>query len=234
MEMMEIILLIAGGVIFVLSFFIPDKKRGSDGLGHSAEDEIRELARREVESLRVHVDEVVEEAVSDAMEKAERTLERLCNEKIMAVNEYSDTVLNEIHKNHEEAVFLYDMLNNKHTSLKNTVAEVNSSVKEAEERVRSLQQQSPEAPFQGGMKAEEAVAWEQPEDVFSEEAEKGKTVSACQAPEKWAEECGQDYNNNEKILRLYKKGKSAVMIAKELELGIGEVRLVIDLFRNQS
>ena len=136
MEMMEIILLIAGGVIFVLSFFIPDRKGSSGSLGSSAENEVRELVRREIDSLRSHVDEVVEESVADSMEKAERTLERLCNEKIMAVNEYSDTVLNEIHKNHEETVFLYDMLNNKHTSLKNTVAEVNSSVKEAEEMVR--------------------------------------------------------------------------------------------------
>lgn len=234
MEMMEIILLIAGGVIFVLSFFIPDKKGGSDGLGRLAEDEIRELARREVESLRVHVDEVVEESVSDAMEKAERTLERLCNEKIMAVNEYSDTVLNEIHKNHEEAVFLYDMLNNKHTSLKNTVAEVNSSVKEAEERVRSLQQQAPEATVQGSLQAEGAAELEQAETVIPEAAEKGKMASGVQAPEEWPKERGLDYNNNEKILGLYKKGESAVMIAKELGLGIGEVRLVIDLFRNQS
>ncbi|HBA48586.1 MAG TPA: hypothetical protein DCZ91_12470 [Lachnospiraceae bacterium] len=234
MEMMEIILLIAGGVIFVLSFFIPDRKGVSDGLGRFAEDEVRKLVRRELESQRVHVDEVVEESVSDAIEKAERTLERLCNEKIMAVNEYSDTVLNEIHKNHEEAVFLYDMLNNKHTSLKNTVAEVNSSVKEAEEMVRSLQQQTPEAPVQGSVSAEEVAAWEPSETVFPEASERGKMIPADRSPEEWPEERGQDYNNNDKILRLYKKGKSAVMIAKELELGIGEVRLVIDLFRNQS
>ena len=234
MEMMEIILLIAGGVIFVLSFFIPDRKGASDGLGRFAEEEVRELVRREVGSLRVHVDEVVDESVSDAMEKAERTLERLCNEKIMAVNEYSDTVLNEIHKNHEEAVFLYDMLNNKHTSLKNTVAEVNASVKEAEETVRALQQHTPEASVQGRMMEEETAVWEQPETVYPEAAEKGKVISDGQEPEEWPQECGQDFNNNEKILRLYKKGKSAVMIAKELELGIGEVRLVIDLHRNQS
>ena len=50
MEMMEIILLIAGGVIFVLSFFIPDRKGASEGLGRSAEEEVRELVRREVRS----------------------------------------------------------------------------------------------------------------------------------------------------------------------------------------
>ena len=37
-------------------------------------------------------------------------------------------------------------------------------------------------------------------------------------------------NNNEEILRLHKEGKSNVAIAKELGLGVGEVKLVIDLF----
>ena len=38
-------------------------------------------------------------------------------------------------------------------------------------------------------------------------------------------------NNNERILKLNAEGKSVVEIAKELGLGIGEVKLVIDLFR---
>ena len=37
-------------------------------------------------------------------------------------------------------------------------------------------------------------------------------------------------NNNERILELHGAGKSNMAIAKELGLGIGEVKLVIDLF----
>ena len=37
-------------------------------------------------------------------------------------------------------------------------------------------------------------------------------------------------NSNERILELHKAGKSNMAIAKELGLGIGEVKLVIDLF----
>lgn len=232
MEMMEIILLAAGGIIFVLSFFIPDKKGASGGLGRSAENEIKELVSREMESLRAHVDEVVEESIADAMERTERSLERLTNEKIMAVNEYSDTVLAEIHKNHEEAVFLYDMLNNKHTSLKNTAAEVNAAVRQAEEAVHSLEQMIPEAAAAEGRAGEEADTRNQPEDSYAgpaAEPEKGETAPAEEGPE----DGEHDYNNNEKILRLYRQGKPAAVIAKELELGIGEVRLVIDLFRKQ-
>ncbi len=37
---------------------------------------------------------------------------------------------------------------------------------------------------------------------------------------------------NEQILTLHKQGKSTVAIAKELGLGVGEVKLVIDLYKN--
>ena len=121
MDIMEIILLIAGGIIFLLSFFIPDRRTQASAA--VSEDEVQSLITRELGTVREHVDDVVEEAISCSMEKTERSLERLSNEKIMAVSEYSDTVLGEIHKSHEEIMFLYDMLNNKHISLKNTVAE---------------------------------------------------------------------------------------------------------------
>lgn len=232
MEVTEIILLVAGGLIFILSFFIPDRKYAAGSSSRFSESEIRELVSRELESMKSHVDEMAEESVAETMEKTERALERLSNEKIMAVNEYSDTVLTEIHKNHEEAVFLYDMLNNKHTSLKNTVAEVNTVVREAEEAKHSLEQRIPEAVGTVDRGGEEAAAWSQAEaEVAVTEQENGEIAAV---PEEWPTDGEQDYNSNEKILRLYRQGKSAVMIAKELELGIGEVRLVIDLFRKQS
>ena len=50
-------------------------------------------------------------------------------------------------------------------------------------------------------------------------------------PEKPEDERG---SSNQKILDLYRKGKSAVDIAKELGLGVGEVKLVIGLFREED
>ena len=37
-------------------------------------------------------------------------------------------------------------------------------------------------------------------------------------------------NKNEMILKLHREGKSNVEVARELGLGMGEVKLVIDLF----
>lgn len=244
MDIMEIVLLAAGGIIFVLSFFIPDRKNAMTGMsGALAEEEVRALVEQELEGMRGRVDDVAEEAAAYAMEKTERALERLSNEKIMAVGEYSDTVLSEIHRNHEEAMFLYDMLNNKHTSLKNTVSEVNLAVKGAEEKIALLQGQ-----VSAGTVKEEKTAEE--EDLFSVQeaafdrlrppaAEPDvpetarKEVSApgqrSENPQN-TEDTGR--NNKERIRTLYREGKSTVDIAKELGLGVGEVSLVIDLFKD--
>ena len=153
MDIMEIVLLLAGGIVFILSFLIPARKEeSSEEAKGLAKEQIKALVSEELEAVRGHVDDVVEEAVTYSIEKTERSLERLSNEKIMAVNEYSDTVLSEIHKNHEEVMFLYDMLNDKHANLKNTVSEINRTVKEAketkkeaEEVVNTFQRLAPDA-----------------------------------------------------------------------------------------
>ena len=46
----------------------------------------------------------------------------------------------------------------------------------------------------------------------------------------FAQEINNGRNSNERILELHKAGKSNMAIAKELGLGLGEVKLVIDLF----
>lgn len=183
-----------------------------------AKEEIKELVSGEMKDIKAHVDDMVEETVAYAMEKTERSLERLSNEKIMAVNEYSDTVLQEINRNHNEVMFLYDMLNDKHKNLKNTVQEVNKTVKEvaetkkeAEEVVNTFQMLTPE-------KVEPVV----------------ETPVFVQEPVEVVEEPVAEpiLNSNERILELYEQGMDKVDIARELGLGVGEVKLVIDLFKN--
>ena len=225
MDIMEIILLIAGGVIFVLSFFIPDKKGASaDGI---SEEDVRAMIYRELAAGGKSLDE----AASEAAERTERSLERLSNEKIMAVNEYSDTVLTEIHKNHEEVMFLYDMLNNKHTSLKNTVAEVNRAVKEAEKAIEALRHQMETAEIescaQGFPLPQENGKAAAQSEVVGEPAGEAEAASGGDD----FSESGEYGSNKEKIRSLHRQGKSVAEIARELELGIGEVKLVIDLFQ---
>lgn len=329
MDIMEIVLLIAGGIVFILSFLIPVKKgKSSEETRGLAKEEIKALVSEELEAVRGHVDDVVEEAVTYSIEKTERSLERLSNEKIMAVSEYSDTVLAEIHKNHEEVMFLYDMLNDKHINLKNTVSEINRTMqearetkKEAEEVVNTFQRLAPETviPLKNSSQpiilpqafvpvpasaavseyaavqepavlvspaavSEAAVAQGQsvttampalsPEPVTEQElnalassvvvpehavVQEPVTMPSLPVPQPYTvqqflpelareselplvsgandisqEMDGQRRNYNDRIMELYKGGKSKVEIARELNLGVGEVKLVIDLYKNRS
>lgn len=218
MGILEVILLIAGIVIFVGSFLLPVGKEESGIDKEAAKEEIHSLLEEEMQTVRIQMQDKMEETSGDVLEKAERSLERLTNEKIMAVNEYSDTVLNEIHKNHEEAMFLYDMLNNKHANIKDTVSKMDKAVKAAEEKTKTPDRE----PVAENVESEKAAVTDtiaKPEETVSPEIGfMGDTAEEGQ-------------NNNEKILEMHRQGKSTVAIAKELGLGVGEVKLVIDLYK---
>lgn len=273
MNITELILLIFGGIVFTVSFFLPSGgKKEKDGISKADEEEIKEIIGREVEEAKTQISDIVDETITYFMEKTERSMERLTNEKIMAVNEYSDTVLEQINKNHKEAVFLYDMLNDKHENLKSTVSEavktaseVKQTVKDAEVTAREAKEQAveikeqipapvPEKEFvpiqaprvevtDGSATAEIEKEPEKPKRKTTRKVKTEASASKEEAvdPEKTEKASKVDLsmaapgktggrNSNERILELHKAGKSNMAIAKELGLGIGEVRLVIDLF----
>lgn len=141
MGIVEIVLIIAGAVICILGYLMPSRKEDVDETLQQliSEDEIRKVVDKEIEDAKTHIVNVVDETITYAMEKTERSMERVTNEKIMAVNEYSDTVLEEINKNHKEVLFLYDMLNDKHDNLKNTVSEATRTAEEIKQTVRDAE-----------------------------------------------------------------------------------------------
>lgn len=237
MGILEIVLLIAGIIIFTGSFFLPlggEKNTGIDQ--KAAKEEIHSLVEEEMNTVRSKMQDKMEETSGDAIEKAERSLERLTNEKIMAVNEYSDTVLQEIHKNHEEAMFLYDMLNSKHANIEDTVSKIDKAVKAAQNK--TAENKMAENKTAGNKAAEDKSTTDKPAGTVAEEkkADTSQTESLIQpknSPEIgfMGETVQEGQNNNEKILEMHRQGKSTVAIAKELGLGVGEVKLVIDLYK---
>lgn len=182
-------------------------------------------------NVRSKMQDKMEETSEDAIEKAERALERLTNEKIMAVNEYSDTVLQEIHKNHEEAMFLYDMLNSKHANIKDTVSKMDKAVKAAENK--TLENKTAENKAAAEKTATDKTAGTVAEEKKADASQTETLIQPENSPEIgfMGETVQEGQNNNEKILEMHKQGKSTVAIAKELGLGVGEVKLVIDLYK---
>ncbi|MDE6203507.1 MAG: hypothetical protein K2G19_08545, partial [Lachnospiraceae bacterium] len=102
MSVVEIILVAFGAVVFILSFLLPSgKKGGQQASSGISEKDIKEMVEKKVEDARGRVEDIIDETVTYAIEKTERSMERLTNEKMMAINEYSDTVLDEINKSHK-------------------------------------------------------------------------------------------------------------------------------------
>lgn len=140
MGTLEIVILIVGIVVCIASFVIPVKKEELSAQSREvAEAEIKAMIANELGTVKSKMEGITDETAQYAMEKAERAMERISNEKIMAVSDYSDTVLEEIHKNHQEVVFLYDMLNDKQESVKSTVAETDKSLKDLMEQVKDTE-----------------------------------------------------------------------------------------------
>ena len=321
MGALEIILLAAGAVIFIVSFCIPVKQEKlKEETRTLARQEVKSLVLKELEQVRGRLTELSKEEMQQQIDKSERTMERISNEKIMAVHEYSDTVLEEIHKNHEEVVFLYDMLKGKRENLQTSldqaeqdIQDLLQQVKDSEITVRENLKKVPrkkKAPAKskaaeakaetaakkaaepGGMEesrmgAETAAepgaqgvgqeegrtaflpfmpervevvpkdraAMEAPErpdagteEMFAEdvtagneavdmEGAEGKSAESMLSMEELSMmfmpsgiEENMAINSNERILELHRAGKSDMSIARDLGLGIGEVKLVIDLY----
>ncbi|MBQ6887515.1 MAG: hypothetical protein IJN54_08400 [Lachnospiraceae bacterium] len=310
MGILEIILLIIGGAVFILSFILPKNKEEMDAETRKfTKEQIRSLLEREITIVQSKIEDTVAEAIEESASKTERTLEKMTNEKIMAINEYADTVLEDINKNHKEVLFLYDMLNDKHATIKSAVTEVEKTVgevaqtakdieisaketakeaKSSEEAAKraadianrvekaaeliqekvdeSLDNVYPLTEMQSELEVENVTAeleaislqtdvsdvveqvTEQPEETREEEEYgddfvQGITAAAPKIvfegedeenPQFYVIEPQDSQNSNEKILSLHKAGMSNVAIAKELGLGVGEVKLVIDLFEGTS
>ena len=135
----ELVLLLAGAMTFTMSFLLPsdgnsESQEGTDP-GSSSEklkNALDSLMGSNEEEIRRRLREIAEDEADAAGDERKRNLEKLTNEKIMAVDEYSKTVLDAIEKNHKEVVFLYDMLNNKSADLKNTIRKAEQTKREVE------------------------------------------------------------------------------------------------------
>ncbi len=141
----EIVLIVAGFAAIIIGYLLPASKEMDEEDKLLMEREIRELVRREVEDQKETIANMVDDTVDNSLDRTERAMERISNEKLSAIGEYSDTVINDIHKNHDEVMFMYDMLNDKHKNLTNVVSEVSKKTDEAKQAVRDAELTAKEA-----------------------------------------------------------------------------------------
>lgn len=156
-------------------------------------------AASQVSQVAQTIDSIIEKKMQDIEDKTEARLDKISNTKILEMNEYADGVLKEINRNHNVVMFMYDMLNEKDKEIKTTVKDVNVTRINRGYAYNDAKQQS--------AMEEPKIVMQDIEDFVLDES----------------------LSTHDKIRQLYSNGYNDVEIAKRLKIGVGEVRLVINL-----
>lgn len=231
------ILLLIGVVFMIGSFFVTEKLSPSElnQIAELSEEELKRIIDRGLKNAETRIEDAIDEQVDQSSEKVDRSLEKVTNDKIMAISEYSDTVIESMNKTHNEIMFLYSMLNDKHTELTGMAADLQRLAAD----VRSLEEKAPlTAPQAASERATAVSAASAVTPVSVETADTTERETAA-APAEQKEEMPETEETKQEglhaeILKLKKLGMTEVQIAKKLGIGIGEVRLVNGLYRGES
>lgn len=207
-----IVLIIVGIAIIIISCFMVDKtdKKSKDFVLNTGLDE----KVMDISELKQQVEEMCQETTEGYLYKTENQLSQLSNEKIIAVNDFSEQILEKIKLNHEEVVFLYNMLGEKEEELKTLMRNADKQKKVMEEA--SLRSET----------AKDTNVSKSKKNVSQVKVEQKQTLIP--------EDSEASSNSNQKILELFSQGFSIVDISKALEIGQGEVKLVVDLYKENA
>ncbi|SFR95990.1 DUF6115 domain-containing protein [Anaeromicropila populeti] len=211
----EIVLIVISIVCIVSSFLLSEKlddKLTGDRLMDS-EEALVTLFQRNEELLKEKVLSLLLVEKDNLIEETTQELNSLCNEKIMVVDDFSEQILEKINQNHSEVVFLYNMLNEKEEVLKKELNQLNQAMKD----VKNVQT-----------------------DNNKGKGNRGKNLSGKQSnhlehavrKERDSKDIPTTGNTfNDQVLEMYTEGMTVTEIAKQLNRGQGEVKLIIDLFQ---
>ncbi|MDD6638070.1 MAG: DUF6115 domain-containing protein [Lachnospiraceae bacterium] len=218
MTALEVTLIIVGIIFVIVSFFIEEKlsQKDIDRIVSLSENELKVIVDRQLRGAEGEIEDSIAESLEEAHEATKRAMEKETNEKIMAISEYSDTVLESMNKTHNEILFLYSMLGDKHTEL----TELAGQLGQFSEKMKNTEDEVLHNLAEAARELETNMSAHEP--INQDEAVR-------QAVE--AEEEG---NHNDEILERHQAGMSDVEIAKELGLGLGEVKLVIGLYKGEQ
>ena len=248
---MGIVLLIVGALLFIASFVIPDNRQDIGKSSKAMGMKLDRMIDERVEQVKGRLSDVAGAAREEEEERAKRELERLTNEKIMAIEDYSKVVMDEIEKNHQEVMFLYDMLDNKSSDLKNTLRKADAVKKEQESVFREGESEDSSEPIRELLYSDEkeddralsgmdrlknaiaGLGGGGTEGLSAADTAAADPVSSRLQESEGNEDQGE-LSRNEKVLEMKKSGMDNVDIAKSLNIGVGEVNLITDLFSGEE
>lgn len=239
MNAIEIFLIVAGIICVIVSVVM----NFSDQSDKKEVTVSTDLTDEQKNKIKQQIDTIIDDQVNGLSEKTESALDKISNTKILEMNEYAESVLGEINRNHNETVFLYDMLNEKAKEIKTTVKDANNTKRQVE-KIHAEVKASDDVPTDNNTDAvneskkqekdsmdTKDIAKERLTALNKKNNEKIKSSEGKRKVNRQVEKLDPDMSSNEKILKLNEMGVSVKEIAKQLNLGIGEVKLVIDLYK---
>lgn len=236
MGFFEIVILVLGGAFLIISFFVgnetkSEEKNSTENMGPFV------FPQEELDNAEKKIMEQITTASDNALTNAENRLSTMSNETIMYVDDFSKQTLERIQHNHDEVVFMYNMLQTKEEELKKTEAKILHERDNLEQQKNELESlMTPKISGESGIEvARRKSAGEKSETEKKKTAKKAepKVVvreAAASAPEVNEFTDAGEEGKTQKILELYRQKKSVLEISKQLGLGQGEVKLVIDLY----
>lgn len=233
MNPLEIVLIIIGIIVILISCRLVDKSQkpiaGAAGRTLSLDNSLTEDDKQQ---LMKKMEELLSEVTEEIIVKTDDTLSKISNEKIIAVSEFSNQILEKINRNHEEVVFLYNMLSDKEKELKSAVKEIDTTKKKVQDILESKSKNvATTQPSKGTTPTQTVKNVTQADGI--EKSVKPVALNIETKQETTAQSSNSS-NNNTQILALHAQGKSVMEISKLLDLGQGEVKLVIDLFKGKK
>lgn len=117
MIVIEIIMILIGLGAVIASFRLSNDNKKNDGV----------KAEIDSEQIDEKIREAVKKTEEEILNKADEKFSQISNDKIMGFNEYSNEIFDKIEKNHEETVFLYNMLTEKEKEIQNLIHSVDTT-----------------------------------------------------------------------------------------------------------
>lgn len=223
------VFLVIIGICLIVGSFIFFDKDGISGKKQVVMLNDYELDEQELAKLQDNIRTVVKEYSDQLVEDTSKQLSGVANQKVMEVSELADQVLSDIEKARQECVFLYDMLEDKSGQLKEYVSNSAEKLFSMQEDVMRV------VPAEKKTEVEEIFREATAESQVKEHLlEQVKQTEEPELPEEELDEIQDVQKRNKQILTMFHEGKEPLTIAKELNLGVGEVQLVVDLFQGEK
>lgn len=122
--MFNYVLIAVGLAVVAASFFVSEKLDEKLGAKDTAPVKTHDVwTEKDEKQVSDRIEAILSEKSEEAVIHADDQLSQISNEKIMAVSEFSDQILEKLKENHSEVVFLYNMLGEKEDEIKKLVSQ---------------------------------------------------------------------------------------------------------------